>query len=238
MNATIIFGSKKLGQATTTVANEKYPDLAVVTIEGQKGAKKSRRILINAKAAELLSLETGSIQELVFASVEMGATDQNQVLIANAGSIDNDDMVVYKTSKNNVSFGEDTKEKGKAVTSSHMCNEIFSFLGQDDSANIEFQLVEFPSEEVEAYAFTPISEGIDELSTPASALEADVEAEIIETNNGSMTTEELTESVQAKVAQDEANDPIFIDESAEMGIEDSEEARGAEQPVVDNIDWA
>lgn len=224
----IVFGTKKLG-AQIAKSSEKYPNFAIVTVEGVKGAKKSRRILFNRKAAELLDLAEGELQQVVFASVETGVDTERQVLIANVATISGaaDEMVTYKTSKNKVSYGEDTSERGKAVTSSHMCNEIFSFLGHDDSANVEFALSTFPGDSVEAYSLD-LFNGIDELSTPASALESDVQAEIIETNNGGMTAEELTDSVQDQVAQDEANDSIF-----------NEEPKTQEESVVATVnDWA
>ena len=209
MNATIIFGTKKLGQTATNSITEKYPDLAVITVEGVKGAKKSRRILMNTKAAELLNAEVGSIQELVFASVEMGEDTPNQVLIANAATIDNEVDVKYKTSKNKVAYGEDSSEKGKAVTSSHACSEIFRFLGLDDSSNVEFQLNSFPSDQLEAYSLdavdstTPV---VNEDAAPAIVSDELVDAPILETNNGEMTGVELQKSVQSEVANEVASE--------------------------------
>lgn len=212
----IVFGTKRLG-GQVAKSSEKYPDLAIVTVEGVKGAKKSRRILFNTKAAELLNLEEGELQRVVFASVETGVDTDRQVLVANVETITgaSDDMVTYKTSKNRVSYGEDTSERGKAVTSSHMCNEIFSFLGHDDSANVEFVLSTFPGESVEAYSLD-LFNGINELNTPESALDIETDTEVIEANNGGMTAEELTNSVQAQVAQDEASNPVFAENSVEQ----------------------
>ena len=203
MSTTIIFGTKKLGQVTEAVAREKYPDLAVITVEGQKGAKKSRRVLLNSRAATLLNCEVGAIQNLVFASVEMGADEPKQVLIANADLMDSEVDVTYKTSKNKVAY-DDSNEKGKAITSSHACGEIFKFLGLDDSTNLEFQLVTFPSDQIEAFALTTVSEGnntagIDELSTEAA----------IETNNGTMSGEDLQESISNEVAAAEIANPVL-----------------------------
>ena len=60
----IIFGTKKLGQIQTAATSEKYPGIPVITVEGLKGAKKSRRILLNKTAAELLNCEVGDVQHL------------------------------------------------------------------------------------------------------------------------------------------------------------------------------
>ena len=209
MNATIIFGTKKLGQTATQAVSEKYPDLAVITVEGQKGAKKSRRILMNTKAAELLGATVGEVQEFVFASVEMGEEAPHQVLIANRSTIDSEVDVLYKTSKNKVAYGEDSSEKGKAITSSHACTEIFNFLGLEDDSNVEFELNEFPSAQLEAYSLDTIGSKAkaESLETP-SATNVEDEA-ILETNNGPVSGAELQESVKAEVARAEAENPIF-----------------------------
>jgi len=194
----IVFGTKRLSNTSTRNASvEKYSNLAVITVEGIKGAKKSRRILLNKMASELLNLEVGDVQELIFAPVE----DTNQVLIANRATIDGDsgDMVSYKTSKNKVSYSEST-EKGKAITSSHMCKEIFSFLGKDESQDIEFTLNEFASDSVEAYSLDTIS---------TDEVEGVVSDNIIETNNGPLEVEDVIAGVQAQVAQDEEAAPML-----------------------------
>jgi hypothetical protein len=214
MNTTIIFGTKKLGQAQESLSKEKYPELAVVTVEGQKGAKKSRRVLLNTKAAELLSCELGSTQRVVFASLETGVDSPKQVLIANADLMDNDVEVTYKTSKNAVSY-TNSKEKGKAITSTHACNEIFSFLGMDDTQDIEFELTPFESTEVEAFLFTQISDS-SEMSEPATA-----EEDVLNTNNGSMSGEDLSASVKAEVARAEAESPV-LEESTDSQDQDED----------------
>ncbi len=210
----IIFGSKRLGQTVERAVNEKYPNQAVVTVEGQKGAKKSRRILFNTKAAELLSLEAGSVQEIVFGSLETGDVTGRKVLVMNLSAVGQDagEMTVYKTSKNKVSYA-DSKEKGKAITSSHMCAEVFSFLSKDDQENVEFVLNVFGSDEIEAFELCceacPKSQCIDpECDTHT----CDATSGVIETNNGEMTTQDVTESVQDQIARDEQLDPIFQDE--------------------------
>lgn len=154
----IIFGTKGLTErATRNVSTEKYEDKAVVTVEGVKGHKKARRILFNTKCCEALGLEVGTVQELVFAPVQ----DTKQVLIANMATIVESakgDMISYKTSKNKVSYGGESAEKGKAATTSFMCKELFSFFGKDESQDLEFELNEFPSESVEAFSLDLIEE--------------------------------------------------------------------------------
>jgi hypothetical protein len=214
MNTTIIFGTKKLGQAQESLSKEKYPELAVVTVEGQKGAKKSRRVLLNTKASELLSCELGSTQRVVFASLETGIDSPKQVLIANADLMDNEVQVTYKTSKNAVSY-TNSKEKGKAITSTHACSEIFSFLGMDDTQDIEFELTPFDSTEVEAFLFTKVSDS-SEMAEPATAEET-----VLDTNNGSMSGEDLSASVKAEVARAEEESPV-LEEAIEDQVEDQD----------------
>jgi len=96
-----------------------------------------------------------------------------------------------------------------------MCGEIFSFLGIEETPeSIEFSLGQFGSDEINAFAFNTLNleKGSDELSTSAEALETETVTEVIESNAGEMTTDEVIDSVQNQVAQDEANDPIFATE--------------------------
>jgi len=173
----IVFGTKRLTQtAVRNASTEKYNDLAVITVEGLKGAKKSRRILMNRMASELLNLEAGDVQELIFAPVQ----DTNQVLIANMATIDGEagDMTSYKTSKNKVSYTEST-EKGKAITSSHMCREIFSFMGKDETADVEFMLTPFNTPSIDAFSLDVVNYDTttEEVETTANLTEVNVVAE-------------------------------------------------------------
>jgi hypothetical protein len=247
MNTTIIFGTKKLGQAQEAVSKEKYPNFAVVTVEGQKGAKKSRRILLNTKAADLLHCDLGETQRIVFASLETGTNNSKQVLIANAGLIDSELQVTYKTSKNAVSY-TDSKEKGKAITSTHACNEIFSFLGMDDTQDIEFHLTSFESQEVEAYLLSDISSIDPELraSFPEAAASS-TEVPVLDTNSGTMSGEDLSESIKAEVAKAEAESPVLeeVTEDLDQGedptdrdLEEEAYMKNLEVPEeVDGSEW-
>lgn len=210
----IIFGTKKLGQVAAKVVNEKYPDHAVVTVEGVKEAKKSRRILFNSKAAEILGLNSGEIQQIIFGSVEDPINSEKSVLLMNLESIgDTDqDMTIYKTSKNKVSFGENN-EKAKAITSSHMCGEVFRFLELDDSTPFcEFSLVSFPNPDVDAYQLAPldVSSGAQVTSDSISVTEAD-NTPAIETNNGVMTGEDLSAAIKEEVTKAEQESPVVSD---------------------------
>ena len=229
METTIIFGSKRLGQQLAAVSSgDKYPDRAVVTVEGNKGARKSRRLLFNTKAAQKLGLDNGEIQELVFASVE---GTSRQVLVANKSLVpqaDQENIVSYKTSKNRVANGEETKEKSKAITSSFFCKEVYSFLGLDeDNGASEFYLNTYPANEIEAYALIPVGQEV-----------------VIETNLGSHTMADVQDSVTTEIAKQEAADSI-LDEENEVAAEAPEDYNAEveaievveEEEVVSN-DWA
>lgn len=204
----IIFGTKKLGQIQTAATSEKYPGIPVITVEGLKGAKKSRRILLNRTAAELLNCEVGDVQHLVFASVEAGSEVPTQVLIANASTLPSEVDVTYKTSKNRVSYGEDTSEKGKAITSSHACREIFSFLSLNDTANVEFRLNSFDNPDLEAFSLVSItSDTVNEIPSVDAVIEG-----VIETNNAVVTAEDVVNETIAEVQKAQAADPIFDQE--------------------------
>lgn len=211
----IVFGTKRLTQtAVRNASTEKYNDLAVITVEGLKGAKKSRRILMNRMASELLNLEAGDVQELIFAPVQ----DTNQVLIANMATIDGEsgDMTSYKTSKNKVSYTEST-EKGKAITSSHMCREIFSFMGKDETTDVEFMLTPFNTPSIDAFS-------LDIVSYDTTTGGDSTTGNITESN----TTDTLTEvTVTAEPVLDTVElDEVLVDE---INVVDSVEVTEAPQ---------
>ena len=201
----IIFGTKKLTESARAISVEKYEGRAVVTVEGQKGAKKSRRILFNNTASTLLGLESGITQQLVFAPIQ----DTRQVLIANLETIDEEargEMITYRTSKNKVSYSEDTTEKGKASTTSFMCKELFAFFGEDDSQDLDFELNEFPSEGVEAFSLDLIDElqpltNVGIATNPTEKLEIKGEGEEI-----NETEKEKIELSLEKISSNEMDD--------------------------------
>jgi len=193
----IIFGTKRLGQTAAAASSAKYPDLAVVTVEGTKEAKKSRRILFNKTAAAMLGFQTGETQQSVFGSLI--GDSSNRLLITNISSDPENagEMTTYKTSKNNVSY-DGTSEKGKAITSSFMCNEISGFLGLDNKTT-EFQLVGFDSDQVEAFEFVAMTEP-ETQSTEAG----------LENNNGALySPEEIVDTTREEVLAQEEASPVL-----------------------------
>lgn len=161
---TIIFGTKRLGRSDEAQTNEKYPGKAVVTIEAEKEGGRSRRILFNKTAASLLSLESGSNQEIVFGTVVDDVAGFKSVLLANAALIPGDsetELKRYRTSKNPVSF-EDTKEKGKAISSTTLSTEIAEFLGLSNDVEHEFSVSAFnEASEIESFKLEIIKDSTD-----------------------------------------------------------------------------
>jgi len=146
----IIFGARKFGVSNTPLTTTKYPESAVITVEPSKDGGRSRRVLFNAKASEVLNLEMGEVQQIVFGFVE-GTTIG---LIANASLLGSEvvaAMTTYRTSKNKVSF-ETTKEKGKAISSTTIANEISTYFSLDDSFENEFSLTPHEAEGVESFS--------------------------------------------------------------------------------------
>lgn len=170
----IIFGTKRLGKVDSANGSyQKYPEQAVVTLEGDRGHGKSRRFLFNALSAEMLGLEKGDVQHVIFGSLVNG--DEKSVLISNANNIqDQEGLTIYKTSKNYVAY-DDSKEKGKAVSSSVITGDIAEFLGLSDDQSYEFTVAMLDSDELEACILTRmVADQVD--ATPASEeLEAEAE---------------------------------------------------------------
>lgn len=174
----IIFGTKTLGKEDgANGAFQKYTDKPVVTLEGVRGHGKSRRFLFNALACEILGLEKAVVQHLVFGALV--DAEEKSVLISNTNNIvDLDGLTTYRTSKNYVSY-DDSKEKGKAVSSSKITGDMSDFLGLDDSKDYEFIVEMFEDEDIEAVRLVPIEESTNQAESLIE--EVPFEAEVAET---------------------------------------------------------
>lgn len=161
----ITFGTIKKSQRDTT-SHVKYPNRAVVTIEGVKGENKTRRVLFNATAMEVLNFPVGATQNVIFGFVEADEIGNRRVLVANADLLPNKEQtVVYNTSKNKVSF-EESKEKGKAIGNSYLHKEINSFLEIDENISHEYELVSFGvNQGLDLYDLVKITSESDNQST-------------------------------------------------------------------------
>lgn len=141
----IVFGTKRLGRidGMGNSSYQKYTDRAVITLEGDRGAGRTRRVLFNSTAMEQMNLEKGETQQIVFGTIDADENGNRAILIANANNLANiDDLTTYRTSKNSVSF-DDTKEKGKAISSAALTKQMIGFLGLDENTEVEYVLQPF-----------------------------------------------------------------------------------------------
>jgi plastocyanin len=201
MGTTIIFGSKRLGKSDAQVSNEKYPELAVVTVEAIKGAKKSRRILFNAKAAEKLNLIAGDVQSIVFGTMMDSNTGAKSVLIANEANLDHENsegLTMYNVSKNRVGV-ENTKEKFKSISSNILCGDIVDFLNLNNACQHEFTVGDFEGsvDAVTLNYFNPDNESVDENALLVK------EAVAIDNSGNEISGEQMRNSVQNEVQKQE-----------------------------------
>lgn len=152
----ITFGTIKKSQRDTS-GHVKYADKAVVTVEGVKGDNKTRRVLFNAKAMEVLNLPAGASQNIIFGFIEADELGNRRLLIANADMLENKaQTVVYNTSKNKVSF-EESKEKGKAIGNAGLHKELNTFLEINEMISHEYELKHFGiNEGLDLYEFKKI----------------------------------------------------------------------------------
>ena len=136
----IVFGSLK----TTAAANSAESEFgfASMKVEANRGPKTSRRILFNREAGALLRLPKGAVQKLLFGFAQPTTPEETPRLFV----INTDEFLhetkdtTYNTSKNESSF-TDSKEKGKAISSTKLSNEIRSFLSlDDDSQDVNFSI--------------------------------------------------------------------------------------------------
>ena len=146
MSINIVFGNKTLGKKAVELVS-KYPDLAVVTIEGYKGKGKTRRTLFNATAMSGLGLEAGVSEELILGEGvdESGA---NIAFIANVEALGGVDEAL-QTYKVNGGLAKVNGEKFKTVSISGMAKNLINYLELADDENttedLELVLVESES---------------------------------------------------------------------------------------------
>ena len=125
----IVFGSSKQGNQRVSEQEFTSPS---IKIEASRGAGTSRRVLFNRAATNLLELENGVVQEMLFGFAH-DESNQRLFIINTAEFAREVEQKTYKTSKNRVSY-TDSKEKGKGISSTPLSNELRSFLGFNDDA--------------------------------------------------------------------------------------------------------
>ena len=160
---TIKFGTVK---ETRNGAYQKYADKPVMTVEGWKGAGRSRRVLFNRATETALKIEEGSIQEIILGFIEADENGNKRLLITNTDALDaiEEGTPTYSLSKNRVAF-EDSKEKGKSISSSRLHQEINNFLELDEVSTHEYELVAFENPgDIELYELVKVSDGTQSLN--------------------------------------------------------------------------
>jgi len=150
----IIFGTKRLGKVDGShEAYQKYDNKAVVTLEADRGKGRTRRILFNKTAMEQLNLDKGDVQYISFGTIDSDENGNRAIIIANVDMLVNiDDLTTYKTSKNAVAF-EDSKEKGKAISSASLTKDLITFLDLDENEGVEYGLESLDGTDIPCDAF-------------------------------------------------------------------------------------
>lgn len=143
MEFKVAFGTRKVARATGGFTKHEGP---VVTVEGAPEKGKNRRMLFNKTSMDLMKLEEGENQEVVFVFIDSDENGKRRLLAANATGGDPEAFLTYTTSKNKSSF-HDSKEKGKSITSKPLMEEVSSFLEIDSTIESEYNVVPYNAPE-------------------------------------------------------------------------------------------
>lgn len=145
-NYNVVFGTRRVTRAAGGF--QKFPDNAVVTVEGQAEKGKNRRLLFNKNSMETLNLTDGASQELVLVFIESDENGNRRLLIANTAGSDIDSGIqTYSTSKSRTASYKESKEKGKSVTGKALLEEIADFLSMDSASEHEYYINPFNTPE-------------------------------------------------------------------------------------------
>ncbi len=187
MNINIVFGNKTLGKSTV-VDTAKYPDLAVLTIEGYKGKGKTRRSLLNAKAQEFLGMEKG-VSEVIILGEAITEEGENVSFITNVEAIGGapEEMFTYKA---NGGLTKVEGEKFKTISSSLFAKNLIQYLDLADNLETT-QDIELVLEESDntpgvyqlvkmSLASVPDTECTNNCATPCAAHSVQQEEEVEE----------------------------------------------------------
>ena len=205
----IVFGTKRLGRidGMGNSSYQKYTDRAVITLEGDRGAGRTRRVLFNSTAMEQMNLEKGETQQIVFGTIDADENGNRAILIANANNLANiDDLTTYRTSKNSVSF-DDTKEKGKAISSAALTKQMIGFLGLDENTQVEYVLQPFdqaglPSDSFKFVSLTEDVNTIEVVTEEVTATTVDSDVSFgTDTSGGAVSASFLTRTEAEPVVE-------------------------------------
>ena len=218
----IVFGSiKKIAPAA--IQQFDFPSMKV---EKNRGKGTTRRVLFNKSACRLLELDSGGVQELLFGFAQPQEENEARLFVVNTGEfIKEVEDKTYKVSKNYAAY-DDSKEKGKTISSTQLCNEIRQFVSIGDVTDTDYEIV-LHDESGEA----PIYELVKVVDAPALEVDCDdcedecesacpVEDEPNEELSNLITA---TENFDEEEEEDEDEDEEDEDDSDSDSEEDSEE---------------
>jgi len=235
----IVFGSiKKIAPA----AIQQF-DFPSMKLEANRGKGTTRRVLFNKSACRLLELDAGGVQELLFGFAQPQGEDGARLFVINTAEfIQEVEDKTYKVSKNFSSYGGDSKEKGKSIGSTQLCNELRQFVGLGDDIDTDYEIIlhddsgEAPIYELVEFAKEDINslDVIVEEFTDAPAKEVDCddcEDECVKDCDAKEDLEGVisaTENFDGEEDEDEDEDEGFdnttIDDQSELEDEEEEES--------------
>tara|TARA_R110001606_G_scaffold35890_1_gene103776 strand:+ start:365 stop:1060 length:696 start_codon:yes stop_codon:yes gene_type:complete len=133
----IVFGSiKKIAPAA--IQQFDFPSMKV---EKNRGKGTTRRVLFNKSACRLLELDSGGVQELLFGFAQPQEENEARLFVVNTAEfIKEVEDKTYKVSKNYAAY-DDSKEKGKTISSTQLCNEIRQFVAIGDATDTDYEIV-------------------------------------------------------------------------------------------------
>lgn len=212
----IVFGSIKEPKSRVAEQEFEHPS---VKIEKEKGSGKSRRILFNRPACELLDLKDGDSQEMLFGFAQPEAGGAPRLFVVNTEEfLAEVEQKTYRTSKNKASY-DDSKERGKAIASKPLTAEITEFLGLDESVDNDLFVSFYQEGEATVYELS--------IEDPTLNQDLDVEEVVGETIEETSEEDELTEEVTNNEPSDElpqSDDVDFdFDEGQEVAANETEE---------------
>ena len=210
----IVFGSIKKNGGSR-IAEQAF-DFPVVTMEANRGPKTYRRILFNRPAMQLLDMEDGEINEMLFG---FASGEDNRLFIVNTAEfIAKVEDKTYKTSKNKAAY-TNSKERGKAISSNPLSTEIMSFMSiASDDVDTNFKLTLY-SDEGEANVYE-----LESFSAESDTLDLSEDKEFSE-NTASLEVNEVSVEVPVEYEVCDNSDSLITEE------EEEEENPSVDTPV-------
>ena len=210
----IVFGSIKKNGGSR-IAEQAF-DFPVVTMEANRGPKTYRRILFNRPAMQLLDMEDGEINEMLFG---FASGEDNRLFIVNTAEfIAKVEDKTYKTSKNKAAY-TNSKERGKAISSNPLSTEIMSFMSiASDDVDTNFKLTLY-SDEGEANVYE-----LESFSAESDTLDLSEDKEFSE-NTASLEMNEVSVEVPVEYEVCDNSDSLITEE------EEEEENPSVDTPV-------